>query len=209
MMNFRVIAAAGTELLATAGAGLFRVVGQRNQKSDASEFKGNNRRVQFYYASGDFPKSGGRQTGDTQHHLTFNVDLSVSSQAAGDAATLQNPSSSAAAAMAVLSAVQDASYLADQAMDDLAERVYQILMDANNFDLGLSKGVMSSRWVGSLRKDDPLQMGNLVALTARFEYTCQTAETITGEAGVALTGGIDTVVDIVGDDEERTGVLSS
>lgn len=205
MMNFRVISEALTSVLGAAAGGRFAVMGYRRQGSDAAEFRGTGRRVQAYYASGDFPKSSGRLTGDTQHMLTYHVDLSVSAAATMDLDAINNPNATPSQIAAIMAAGLDANFRADQSFDDLLELVYQILMDGRNFDLGLPTGTVSSRWVGSIQKDDPQPRGALVMLTGRLQYTCQTAEVITGETGVPCQS-IGTIVDIVGDDVERTGV---
>jgi hypothetical protein len=45
-----------------------------------------------------------------------------------------------------------------------------------------------------------------VVLTGRIQYSCQTVEDVVGDKGLLATGGIRTVIDIAGDDIERTGV---
>lgn len=206
MMNFRTVTAAIQTILGDAAAGRFSVIGYRRQGRDAEEIRGDKRSVQVYFSSGDFPKSAGRSSGSTQHQMTFNVDLSVSAPAKVNLAAITTPGATAGQIATALSALQEAADIADEAMDELMEMVYQILMDARNFDLGLDRGIVSSRWVGSLNKDDPQPQGSLVVLTGRIQYTCQTVEAIVGEIGVAATGGISTVIDIIGDDVERTGV---
>lgn len=208
MMNFRTVTAALITLLGDAAAARFTVVGHPRQVTDASEIKSAKRRVTVFYGGGDFPKSAGRQTGAVQHMLSYNVDLQVSEAAQANLSVLTAENSTAQQIAAALAAMQDASYLADQSFDELAEIVFQILMDGRNFDLGLPKGTISSRWTGSIRKDDVQPLGSLVVLTGRLTYTCQTSEEVTGDTGTLATGGIETIIDIDGDDVERTGVLS-
>lgn len=205
MMRFRTVSAALVDLLGASAAGRFTVVGYQRQLADASQLRGNNRRVQCYYTSGEFPKSSGRQTGTTQHVLTYNIDLSVSAAAKANLAVINSPNSTPSQIATALAAAQEAAYLADASFDELVDHVYQILMDGRNFDLGLPVGTISKRWVDSVRKDDVEEHGSLVVLTGRLQYTCQTAEDITGDTGTAC-GVISTVIDIDGDDVERTGV---
>ena len=205
-MNFRVIAAAGTSLLGLAATGRYTVIGYQRQGVAASEVKGSNRRVHFYHSQSDFPKSKGRQTGPVQNELTFNVDLIVSAAARVNISAIDAPGATPAQIQTALSGLQEASFIADQMFDELSELVYQTLMDGRNFDLGLGKGVVSNRWVDFARKDDPTPRGNLVVLSGRLQYTCQTVEVVTGDTGVSATGGFDTLVDVVGDDVEQTGV---
>lgn len=208
MMNFRTVTDALITLLGDSAADRFTVVGHPRQVTDASEIRASKRRVMVFYGGGDFPKSAGRQTGATQHMLSYNIDLQVAEAAQANLNVITDPNSTAAQITAALAASQEASYLADRSFDELADIVYQILMDGRNFDLGLNKGVISSRWVGSIRKDDAQPFGSLVVLTGRLTYTCQTSEEVVGDTGVAMVqpGGISTVVDIDGDDIERTGV---
>lgn len=207
MMNFRVITAAMINTLGAAAAGRFSVVGYQRQGVDAEEIRGNKRRVQVFFAGGEFPRSKGRLTGDVQHMLTFNVGLSVAAAARCNLGVLDDPNATTQQVATALAAAQDASYIADQQFDELSDLVYQILMDTRNFDLGLDEGVMSSRWIESMRKDDPQRNGGLVVLTGHLQYVCQTVETITGETGTLITGSaVSTVLDIIGDDVERTGV---
>lgn len=207
-MNFRVITSALTSLLGDSATGRYRVIGHQQQSQNAEEIKDNLRRVQCYYSNGSFPKSSGRLTGNTQHQLTFNIDLSVASAAKADLSVINNPASTELQIAAALAAMKNAESQADLQFDELAEIVYQILMDGRNFDLGLGKGVISNRWIESIQKDDTQPYGNLVTLTGRLLYTCQTSESITGDAGVIMIEGIGTVLDIVRDDVEKTGVVT-
>ena len=207
MTNFRTVRDALNTLLGSAAAGRFAVVGFRRQGLDAAEIKGHARRVQVYYSQGDFPKSAGRNTGPSQHDMTFNIDIQVSQPAAVDLNTINNPASSPSQIATALAAMQESAERADESFDELADILYQILMDGRNYDIGLGKGVVANRWINSIRKDDPQPMGGLVVLTGRLEYVCRTVEEITGDTGVALTGGIDVTLDIVDDDVERTGVI--
>jgi hypothetical protein len=203
MMNFEVVTAALIRTLGTAAQGRFEVIGYRRQGADAAEL---DRRVQVYYSAGEFPKSAGRQTGAAQHRMTYNVDLSVSAATQVNLSIINSPSATPTQIAAALAAMQDAAYRADLLMDELTRTVYQILMDGRNFDLGLKVGTVSSRWVDSMRKDDPQPNGVLVVLTGRIQYSCQTVEDVVGDKGLLATGGIRTVIDIAGDDIERTGV---
>lgn len=209
MMNFRVIQQALIDTLGAAAAGRFRVTGYRGQGHDAKEVKGDKRMAQIYYSSGEFPKSKGRQTGDTQHVITYNVDFSVSAAAKADLTVLNNPGSTPAQIQAALTASTDAAFEADVLLDELAEFTYQILMDGLNFDLGLSVGTMSSRWVDRFVKGAPQQHGSLVVLTGQIQYSCQTAEIMSGDTGVTPVAPlITTNLDIIGDDVEQTAVES-
>jgi hypothetical protein len=207
MMNFRVINQAILDTLGAAAAGRFRAVGYQRHGKAASEVRGNNRLVQSYYSSGEFPKSGGRQTGSTKHDMSFTIGFTVSAPARLNLTVLNSEAATAGQKAAALAALQEAAYVADTDFDELVEIAYQIIMDARNFDLGLAKGTMSNRWVEALHKDAPEPQGELVVLTGTMTYSCTTSEDVTGDTGVPASGEwIDTVIDIDGDDVERTGV---
>jgi hypothetical protein len=205
MMNFRTVNQAIIDTLGAAAAGRFQVVGYQRQVKSAQEVKNSGRMVQSYYAAGDFPKSAGRQTGPTQHNMVFSIGLTVSAPARLDLAAINNPASSAVQVGAALAALQEAADSADLLLDELAEYVYQILMDGRNFDLGLPVGTVSKRWVNSIRKDTPAPEGALVVLTGTVEFSCNTVEDILGDTGT-VGGIVSTVLDIDGDAVERTGV---
>ena len=205
MMNFRIISQALRDTLGAAACGRFRVTGYRGQGHDAEEVRGEKRMVQVYYSAGEFAKSKGRASGSTQHEITFNVDFSVSSPAKANLAVLSNPSATTAQIQAALAATVDASFEADDLLDEISEYAYQILMDARNFDLGLGVGVMSSRWVDRLVKGEPQPYGSLIVLTGQMQYSCQTVEEILGDTPVvAGANSVTTTLDIIGDDVEQT-----
>lgn len=208
VMNFRVVNQAIIDTLGLSANGLFRVVGYRGQGKAAEEVKGNLRTVQSYFAQGDFPKSAGRQTGPTQHNMTFAIGLTVSAPATCNLSVINNPGASSGQIASALSAMSEASHNADILLDELYELVYQILMDGRNFDLNLPVGTMSNRWVGSLQKDDPNPRGDLVVLTGTLTYTCNTVESPAGATG-AIANSVSTVLDIIGDDIEMTAVTAN
>jgi len=205
MMNFRVVNAALINILGSATAGAFRVIGYRGQGHDSEEVRNLKRMVQVYCAFGDFPKSAGRQTGPAQHVLTFNIDFSVSSAARVNLAAINAPGATSLQIATALAGLQEASYEADVLLDELIDLTYQIVMDGRNFDLGMDKGVMSSRWVTRIQKDEPQPVGDLVTLTGRMVYTCQTVEEVAGDTGIVMgLRAVGTSIDIIGDDVEQT-----
>lgn len=205
MMNFRIIKQAIVDVLGAAAANRFQVIGFQRQTKDAEEVKGNNRLIQVWYSGGDFSRSSGRQTGPSQHKSSFKIGLTVSAPANVNLSAINSPSASPAQIAAALAGLQESAYEVDTQYDELLGIVYQILMDGRNFDLQLEKGMVSSRWIDSMRKDDPQPNGSLVVLTGIINYSCNTVEEVVGDTGVACKV-ISTVVDIKDDDVEKTGV---
>ena len=205
MMFFRQVAQSLTTILGSAESGRYQTVGFQRQSKSAEEMDGVKRFVQVYYQSSSYPKEGGRLNGPTQNDMTIQVLLTVSEQATADLSVLEGPESSPAAVASALSASQEASYNANESMDELAEIVYQILMDADNLELGLSIGEVSNRWVESFNKDEPLSKGQYVVITGSYTLTCRVAEEITGDNSAAEETKIfDTTTKITNDIDNQT-----
>lgn len=204
-MKFRTIQQALVTILGDASASRYQVVGYQRQVKSAEEVQNTDRMVQVFFSQGEFPRSKGRLTGPVQHIPTFSIGLTVSAAANVDLSVINNPASSAAQIATALAAMQEAASVVDESFDELADIIYQILMDGLNYDLGLSKGSVSNRWVNSIRKDNPVPQGALLILTGSIEYEVQTAEDITGDTGTPANI-LSTTLDIDGDDVERTGV---
>lgn len=193
-------------ILGPAEAGRFQTIGFQRQSKNADEVLDDLRMVQVYFSRGTFSKRGGRNTGPVQHDAVYRVELTVGKAAEGDLATLDNPSATPSQLATALAAFSEASALADASFDELVGIVYQILMDGLNYDLGVTKYTVSSRWIDDIQKDTPNPRGGLIVLTGSMDLSCRMAEQITGDVGVEVPGIYDTVLDIEGDDVEKTGV---
>lgn len=206
MMNFEVVNQALTKLLGDSAADRYRVIGYQRSGKAASEIKGKNRVVQTYYAGGTFPETSGSLRRAPQHKMTFELALSVSAPAQADLRVINSDSAPAGQIAAALTAMQEAAYVADLAMDEFARILYQILMDALNLNLGLSKKVIQGRWVSQIQKNPPAPRGDLVVLTATMTYNCSTVEDIVGDTPVEMTEGISTALYADGDTAPATVV---
>ena len=208
MMNFRVIKASIiNNVLGPAEAGRYRTIGYQKQTTDVEDVLDNDRSVQLFYSSSDFPKKGSGLQGPFKHEISYRLELAVSKEAVVDLAVLNNPVSTPAERAAVLNALQEAGDLADESFDELVDIIYQVFMDADNLELGLDIGVAADRWIGQVRKDEPEPTGELVLLTGTMVLTCAASEEAAGDPGVSGAKIIDTVIDIDGDDIEKTGAL--
>jgi hypothetical protein len=199
-MNFRILKTAIIEILSAAEAGRYRTIDSQRQSTAASEVVNNLRTVQVYYENGQFRESSGRMIGSVMHEITFNIDLKVSSPASVDLSVLNNITSTPVQRAAALVALQESSAKADEIFDELVDIIFQVLMDARNYDLGLEKGIISNRWIPNIQKNEPLPQGELVVLTGSMPFTCRTIEYITGE-DPSPADTIDTTL-VVDDDED-------
>lgn len=204
MMNFRIVNDAIINILGAAAAGQFRVIGYQNQGVSTTEVVGNNRMVQVYYQRGNFSKTSGAMRGPVQHDIIFAFDLKVAEPATGDLALLKNVGSTPPDRAAVLAAFQEASARADKSFSELAELVYQIIMDARNYDFGLEKGIVSDRWFDGIQKDEVVMKGEHVFMTGSMPLSCRVVEIVSGATG---TPGqvIDTTFETNEDTETKAG----
>lgn len=194
-MNFQTVRDALIDLLGSEESGRFRTIGYQKRAQSAEEVKDLNKTVQVFYSQGDFPKSGGNLSGPTKHDMTFSLDFTVSKSAKGPLSVLDNPASTAPELAVALSAFKDASDLADKSIDELFNNVYQVIMDARNIDLGMDR-VLGSRWITGFRKDQPVDRGELVVITASAQMTCTIDEQVSGEEPVVATGGVQVELSI-------------
>lgn len=203
-MNFRKLKAKLIETLGSAEAGRFRTIGYQHQKTAASEIIGTLRSVVIYYNQSQFLKPSSQMLGSVQHEVQYKIDLRVSEAAAGDIAILNNVGSTPLQRAAALSSFQEATARADEAFDELAEIVYQILEDARNYDYGMDKGLISNRWISEIQKDPIESEGEYVVITGTMPLMCRLVETIEGDEGTPADT-IDTTLIISDDEQTKAG----
>ncbi len=182
-MKFRTVKEAIKNLLASSSMGNFRVVGFQRQSKTSDEVLNNNRLVQVYFSEGDFIKSAGRMKGSKSHNITIEIDMTASAKAQGDLSILDSNTATESQKANALSGLKEAAEIADEKVDELIDRVYQILMDARNENLGLEAVKVSSRWIGKIVKDTTIEYGDLVVKTANMKYTCRVQEDVLGDEG--------------------------
>ena len=206
-MNFRIIKDSITNILGTAEAGRYQTIGFQRQTKAVQEAINNNRMVTVFYSAGQFPENAGRRNGPVQHDITFSVHLLAASAAKGDFATITDPGSTEAQRLAEIAATQEAAQLADESMDELIEIIYQVLMDARNYNMGFPVGTVANRWIPSVQKNEPRTKGDLVELTAAMTLTLRTAEQVTGDTGTENANIIDATLDIKDNNPDIAGTL--
>ena len=207
-MEFQTIRDSLRVLLAQYSQGEYTVIGAQKRGKGASEVLDKSRLVEVYYSAGDFPKSAGGVAGPTKHDITFRIDLTVSKAAEGDIATIQDPGKSVSEKAAAIAAMKESDLLADESLDDLFRHVYQVLMDSRNMDLGLGKGLVASRWVSRIEKEQPINDGNYTIITGMMTLTCTTSEPVYGYVGIQAGNIVDVDVQIETDEPGKAGVIT-
>jgi hypothetical protein len=207
MMVFRKIRDGVRSTLAQLANGEFEVVGHQARGKGASEVDNKNRLVEVFYNRGDFPKSAAGLYGPTKHDITFRLDLTVSAKAQVDLSKINDPSSTPAEIARAIADGKAADQQADDSMDELFDRVYQILMDARNDQFGLPAGTVASRWASGITKDEPNNDGNRTIITGTMQLTCTTSEPVEGVTGVEIAAPVmDTELEIETDSAGKSGV---
>jgi len=184
MMQFRSVKDALKTILIDSAADRYRVIGFQRQEKASSEFTNNNRMVEVFFKNENFNLSRSRLNGPVGADVIVAIELTVSAEVKVDLSALESEFSTPAEKMAALAGMKEASNEADDSFDELAEIIYQIVMDARNIDLGLPDGDVANRWVGSIDKNDPNPRGELVVLTGSLEFTCKVSEDVPGDTGV-------------------------
>ena len=208
-MRFQTVKSALVDLLGDNADGNFRVIGYRGQSHDASESTGDNRTVQVFYTSGDFPASSSNRNGSKTHDMTFDIILTASSAAASaDLAILANADSTARALTNAIENIQNAAEIADNAIDEMISLVWNVIMDARNANLGITAFTLSSRKIERITKDATPDKGGLVVKTAGLTLKVQAAEPVDGSTGVTATGSVtNSEIKISDDTVTSTGVV--
>ena len=174
-----------TLLLNGSTAGDYRVIGYQKTAEDAENGIGDKRFVTCYYSNGDFPKSSGVEAGGPiDHDMSFQVELTVTQPAKGDASSLTS-ASTAAQRLSALTGFKDACRLADRELDDFYSVIWNLIMDSRNRDLGYSEN-LGSRWIGSFQKGEPIDMQKFVTISGVLSLTAMIDEIPAGDPG--LTG---------------------
>lgn len=205
-MQFQVVRDALVQLLkdeADQGPGArYQVIDHQPHGIGAGE-RENLPTVTVFYRNGTFPKSGGSIAGPNSHEPVYELQFMLLQASEGDLSALQSAADDAARAAAIIT-FNIAAQVADRKMDQLMDDIYQVIMDADKEFLGLAIGDLAERWVGSMRKDDPVPGGESVLLSGAMQFGCKVSEEVLGITGAA---GVDhdTTVDIDGDDVEKTG----
>jgi len=213
MMAFRTIKAGITSILDQAVSsggtyeGLFTVIDFQKELQSAEEVNGNNRSVQIYYDSGDF---GGSIKRDTNHKMTFKLDLTVGTSGKIDLASLDAATTDAERA-AIISNAKEALDEADFNLDELIEYVYQVIMAGDNYNLGVDEGAtditVASRMITQVQKNEPIPKGEYAVVSAVVTMTCESSEAIqtTDETPGEV---VDTEFEIKNDDTGVAGVIN-
>lgn len=215
MMNFRTLKQSIIDdVLVPAEQGRYVTAGYQKQRKSADEINAN-RQVTVYYSEGDIPKGSGQAYGDVMHKIAFRVELAVATPAKVDLSVLHDENATEASKATALRQMLEAGPVADEAMDELIDIIFQVLMDKRNDQLGINPPddrpnlkMVSDRWIDQIRKDTPVPEGEYLILTASMRLSCTVEENVPGEDLPAVTddAAYDTDIVLDGNEEAEQGV---
>ena len=78
------------------------------------------------------------------------------------------------------SPIEPSAQVADQKIDILIDKIWSVLMDARNQDLGSDKYTVTNRFVSRAEKSEPENEGELTALTATITMMAEVTEDTPG-----------------------------
>jgi hypothetical protein len=182
-------------LLGSVAAGQYRVIGYQSRSQGAEEVVDSNRLVQVYYSTGDLPKSSGSLSSPAIHDITFTIEITVSKAAEGDLATIDDALSTPVQLQAAIAGIKTAEDGANDSWNEVADLIWNTLMDARNSQLGLSAGTVGSRWVPSIQKKEPVKQGDLVVISGFLNLNARVEEVALGETPTPIAQ-IDMDVDL-------------
>jgi hypothetical protein len=182
MMLFRSIKQSIISILNAAASGRYTVIKSQRQTVAAKELE--TKFVKVFYRSGNFPNSSSSPYGrPPKHEMAFDIELSVAIKSGVDLSLINDESSTSQQRAAAMLSFDDACLLADDALDELFENVFQVIMNPENYDLGFSKYGIADRWIQDFKKDDALAKGEYAILTGSFQIMCTGDEQISSEIG--------------------------
>ena len=210
-MKFEELRDSIESLLIANQTGRYQVILGQKQAFSADEFKGILRTIQIYYSSGEYDR-GRSSKQKIEHDCNFTLNYYVSSPAKADISVLNPDSGSTASAkQAAMANIQTAFRLCDGLMDEFRRMITQILMDPANDQLGMQligdsslKRQVSNVWLSNFRKDQPINRGNNVDLTATETLNCRIKELT---PGVTATAGVQPIIDITNNEQPIDGTV--
>lgn len=162
---------------------LYRTVTEQKQSTGAEEHKGNLRSIQVFFSEGDRDEKKSSRT-QFEHNVTYEMFFTVAASSTADLSVLNNESATPSQKQAALLASTAGSRVADRLMDEFYRIITQIIMNPVNEDLGLAKYIVSNRVLANFRKNQPIDHGNLIVLTASAKLTAWVTEDTIGATPV-------------------------
>ncbi len=186
-------------LLETYATGRYQVVTGQKQDIADTEMVDDKRIIQLFYQDGSY-KEGSSTKVLLQHHCNFTLNYYVASPALADLATLDSASTTAAQKTAALVNTVTSFSRADKAMDEFRRMITQIIMNPAHEQLGMpmldsagdpittnapGRKQVSSRWLSTFTKSQPLDKGNLTTIQASERLFLILDETLLGVTPVS------------------------
>lgn len=200
------------DLLKTNESNLYRTVTEQKQSTGAEEHKGNLRSIQVFFSEGDRDERKSSRT-QFEHNVTYEMFFTVAASSTADLSILNNDSATPTQKQDALLASTSGARIADRLMDEFYRIITQIIMNPVNEDLGLAKYIVSNRVLANFRKNQPIDHGNLIVLTASAKLTAWVTEETIGatpivavEPAIGIESNFNTKEDAEATDPATVGV---
>jgi hypothetical protein len=167
-------------------------VAQAQKQKEGAKALNDLKQLTVYFAENTFPEESSSANSEKQSKPLYHIELKVSAK--GKVADLSDPKT-----------ISSAEIEADNMLDLFFAQSYQIIMDAENLDLGMEKGQISNRFIKKMIKGSPNQQGEYVVLVGRMDLSLNTAEDVSGEAGDPGTIN-ESDIEINEDSTQQTGI---
>lgn len=191
-------------ILGTQTTGIFEVVGYQRQTKSAETINATSL-VQVFYDQNSFQKSSSAITSPKIGDVTLKIEITVSGDAPVDIATLNNPASTPAQRQTALANAKEAAQQASELLESVWSEVWQITNDARNADLGLVSGTVAETWLDQFQRDEPVEQGGFVVVTASAQLSFRIEEPILGLTGnQPLTAIYDNTLKPTADTDDGT-----
>lgn len=213
-MNFEDVQTAIITTIGNGASGNFRVCGYHNKPEDVANIKNTNASVSVFFSRARIPRGKSALQGPWQWDVTYNIELSISTPASADIATLNDEGSTQGERATALSNITNTRQLSNIALNSLIKYVYTIIHNPSNLDFGLTVGKIRNRWVDDIEtNEDPIFSGDYLVSEATMHLSLTLSENTTDDVLDDLEI-IDTTLklnDEPGPDEDtegRAGVIN-
>lgn len=201
-MNFIAAKAAIVQLLKDYADGRYRVVDFSPMPTDAKDFQGNNRTVRCFYDGGEFPMES--LSTPAKHEIKMMLELVVTASSETDLGVFNDPNSTEAQRATAMVGTTPAALIADSDWDIFASILWNGLMEPKNRWLGMTKNVVGSRWISSMKKDRLIPVGEQCILTGYIVLEFNLEEESDGDIPYTFDHNNTEFSPIDGDEVQKT-----
>lgn len=185
----------------------FDLVGHLRQVKDA-EAVSRKRLVQVFFTRSQIDWTTTRTKGNFVHEATYQIDFTIAVKSKMDVSVMLDLEATPEEKITALDHTLEATAIADKDLDNLYALIIEILRQPQNYNLGVDEEIVkiANMRPAQYQKNDPLENGGLVVVTASLFITCRIPETVSGEEGILSNKTIHGKVEINEDTVTKTEI---